>query len=106
MSAAFEVRYSDAAREDLFRLFDFLLERAQTADDFDSAQLAVDAIRDTVERSLSRMPFAYRKAGDSPFLRELLISFRGAGYAALYEIEDADHVTVLAVQHHLEDDYL
>ena len=105
MSAAFEVRYSDAAREDLFRLFDFLLERAQTAEDFDSAQLAVDAIRETVERSLSRMPFVYRKAGDSPFLRELLIPFRGAGYVALYEIKDAAHVTVLAVRHQLEDDY-
>ena len=105
MSAAFEVRYSDAAQEDLFRLFDFLLERAQTAEDFDSAQLAVDAIRDTVERSLSRMPFGYRKAGDSPFLRELLIPFRGAGYVALYEIMDAAHVTVLAVRHQREDDY-
>ena len=105
MSAAFEVRYSDAAREDLFRLFDFLLERAQTAEDFDSAQLAVDAIRDAVERSLSRMPFVYRKAGDSPFLRESMIPFRGAGYVALYEIKDAAHVTVLAVRHQLEDDY-
>ena len=105
MSATFEVRYSDAAREDLFRLFDFLLERAQTAEDFDSAQLAVDAIRDAVERSLSRMPFVYRKAGDSPFLRELMIPFRGAGYVALYEIKDAAHVTVLAVRHQLEDDY-
>ena len=105
MRAAFEVRYADAAREDLFWLFDFLLDRAQTAEDFDSAQLAVDAIRDTVERSLSRMPFVYRKAGDSPFLRELLIPFRGGGYVALYEIEDAAHVTVLAVRHQLEDDY-
>ena len=105
MRAAFEVRYSDAAREDLVRLFDFLLDRAQTAEDFDSAQLALDAIRDTVERSLSRMPFVYRKAGDSPFLRELLIPFRGAGYVALYEIKDAAHVTVLAVRHQLEDDY-
>jgi len=86
VSAAYEIRYSDAAREDLFRLFDFLLERAQTAEDFDSAQLAVDAIRDTVERSLSRISFVYRKAGDSPFLRELLIPYRGAGYVALYEI--------------------
>lgn len=105
MSAAFGVRYSDAAREDLLRLFDFLLAQAQTAEDFDSAQLAVDAIRDSVERSLSRTPFAYRKAGDSPFLRELLIPFRGAGYVALYEITDAAHVTVLAVRHQLEDDY-
>ena len=106
MSAAFEVRYSDSAQKDLLRLFDFLLDRAKTAEDFDAAQLAVDAIRDSVERSLSRSPFVYRKAGHSPFLRELLIPFRGAGYVALYEIKDAAHVTVLAVRHQLEDDYL
>jgi plasmid stabilization system protein ParE len=105
VSAAFEVRYSDSALEDLLRLFDFLLDRAKTAEDFDAAQLAVDAIREAVERSLSRAPFVYRKAGDSPFLRELLIPFRGAGYVALYEIKDAVHVTVLAVRHQLEDDY-
>ena len=55
------------------------------------------------------MPFVYRKAGGeqvkSPFLRELLIPFRGAGYVALYEITDAAHVDVLAVRHQREDDY-
>ena len=105
MNRAFEVRYTDAAREDLLRLFDFLLDRASTVEDFDSAQIAIDVIRDTVERSLSRAPFAYRKAGDSPFLRELLIPFRGGGYVALYEILDAAQVSVLAVRHQLEDDY-
>ena len=105
MSAAFEVRYSDSAREHLLRLFDFLLDQAKTTEDFDSAQLAIDVIRDTVERSLSRAPFVYRKAGESPFLRELLIPFGGAGYVALYEIKDAAHVMVLAVRHQLEDDY-
>ena len=105
MSAAFEVRYSDSAREDLLRLFDFVLDRAKTAEDFGSAQLAINAIRDTVERNLSRAPFVYRKAGDSPFLRELLIPFGGAGFVALYEIEDATHVLVLAVRHQIEDDY-
>jgi plasmid stabilization system protein ParE len=105
VSAAFEVRYSDSAQEDLLRLFDFLLDRAKTAEDFDAAQLAVDTIRDAVERSLSRSPFVYRKAGDNPFLRELLIPFRDAGCVALYEINDATHVTVLAVRHQVEDDY-
>jgi plasmid stabilization system protein ParE len=105
VTAAFEVRYSDSAVEDLLRLFDFLLDRAKTAEDFDAAQLAVDTIRDAVERSLSRSPFVYRKAGDNPFLRELLIPFRGSGCVALYEINDAAHVTVLAVRHQLEDDY-
>ena len=105
MSAPFEVLYADSAREDLIRLFGFLLDRAKTSEDFESAQVAIDVIRDTVERSLSRAPFVYRKAGGSPFLRELVIPFGGAGYVALYEIKDATHVVVLAVRHQLEDDY-
>ena len=105
MNAAFAVRYTDSAREDLLRLFDFLLDRAETAEDFDSAQEAIDMIRDAVERSLSRTPFVYRKAGGSPFLRELLTPVGASGYVALYEIEDAANVTVLAVRHQLEEDY-
>jgi len=66
VSAPFEVLYTGAAREDLIRLFDFLLDRAKTAEDFESAQVAIDVIRDTVERSLSRAPFVYRKAGRQP----------------------------------------
>jgi plasmid stabilization system protein ParE len=38
-------------------------------------------------------------------LRELVISFGGAGYVALFEIEDNETVTVLAVRHQREDDY-
>ena len=105
MSAPFEVLYSDSAREDLIRLFNFLLDRAKTAEDFESAQVAIDAMRDAVERRLSRSPFVYRKAGASPFLRELLIPFGGAGYVALYEIKNATQVVILAVRHQLEDDY-
>lgn len=54
--------------------------------------------------SLSRTPFIYRKAGTSPFLRELVIPFGRSGYAALFEIEDHSTVTILAVRHQLEDD--
>lgn len=56
-------------------------------------------------KSLCRSPFIYRKAGTSPFLRELLIPFGNSGYVALFEIEDASTVTILAVRHQLEDDY-
>lgn len=101
----FNVRYVPAARADLLRLFDFLLERAQTAQDLDYAQHAIDALVGSIERQLSRSPFIYRKSGASPFLRELLIPSGHSGYVALYEIEDADTVTVLAVRHQLEDDY-
>lgn len=105
MSAEFEVRYTDAARDDLLRLFDFLLDRAQTAEDFDAAQLVIDALASEIERHLSRSPFIFRKAAASPFLRELIIPFRGAGYVALYEIEGGSIVNVLCIRHQLEDDY-
>ena len=47
----------------------------------------------------------YRKAGPSPFLREVVISFGRTGYVALFEIEDASNFVVVAVRHQLEDDY-
>ncbi len=105
MKGDFEVRYTNAAREDLLRLFDFLLQRAQTVEDFDAAQLAIDTIAAEVESHLSRSPFIFRKAGDSSFLRELIIPFRSAGYVVLYEIEGAATISVLAVRHQIEDDY-
>ncbi len=101
----FKVRYTAAARDDLLRLFDFLLERVQTIEEFDAAQDAIDALRAAVQNHLSRTPFIYRKAGDSAFLRELIIPFGRSGYVALYEIEGADTVNILAVRHQREDDY-
>ena len=105
MNGDFAVRYTDSAREDLLRLFDFLLLGAETVEALDAAQLAVDTIRTQIEHQLGSTPFSFRKQGQSPFLRELLIPFRGAGYVALYEIGSGDTVTVLAVRHQLEDDY-
>jgi len=101
----FVVRYTEAARGDLLRLFEFLLDRAQTAEDFDKVQFATDAIVRSVDNHLCRTPFIYRKVGSSPFLRELMIPFGSVGYVALYEIEDATTVSILAVRHQLEDDY-
>lgn len=101
----FNVRYAPSARDDLLRLFDFLLERAQTEQELDYAQGAIDALVAGIERQLSRSPFIYRKSGDSPFLRELIIPSGHSGYVALYEIEDASTVTILALRHQLEDDY-
>ena len=100
----FAVRYSESARGDLIRLYEYLLERATTVDGLELAQRALDAITGGVDR-LAVSPFVYRKAGASPFLRELLIPFGATGYVALFEIEDASTVTVLAVRHQLEDDY-
>lgn len=101
---SFAVRYSASARDDLARLYEYLLDRSTTVEDLDLAERALGAITDAVE-SLKRSPFIYRKADDDPFLRELLIPFGSSGYVALFEIEDAATVTILAVRHQLEDDY-
>lgn len=101
---SFAVRYSAGAREDLVRLYEFLLQRASTVEDLDVAEVALNAITSAVD-NLGRSPFIYRKAGQSPFLRELLIPFGNSGYVALFEIEDASTVSILALRHQLEDDY-
>lgn len=101
----FSVRYTAGARDDLVRLFQFLLDRARTAEDLDRADRALDAITSAIDHHLRRFPFACRKVGESPFLRELVIAFGHSGYVALFEIDDATTVTILAVRHQREDDY-
>lgn len=106
IAGPFEVRFSGPALEDINRLFDFLLERAETLDDLEFAQRAIDEIKATCIGSLSKTPFSYRKAGASALRRELIISFGSTGYVAQYEIEPALlRVIVLAVRHQREEDY-
>jgi plasmid stabilization system protein ParE len=101
---SFAIRYSAGAREDLKRLDAYLLERSTTIEELDLAERAIDTIEAAIE-SLRYSPFIYRKAASSPFLRELLIPFGHGGYVALFEIDDAASVTILALRHQLEDDY-
>lgn len=101
---SFVVRYSASARHDLKRLYQYLLDHATTVEDLALAECALGTVIGSVG-SLTRSPFIYRKAGPSPFLRELLIPFGQSGYVALFEIEDASTVTILALRHQIEDDY-
>lgn len=96
----YKVRYTLLAREDLTQLFTFLAER--------NHQTAIQARKTIVAgiKILGNFPFTCRKADDgNAFLRELLIPFGGAGYVVLFEIEDQNTVTILAVRHQREDDY-
>lgn len=38
-------------------------------------------------------------------VRELIIGFGAAGYVALFEIDDARTVSIVAIRHEREDDY-
>ena len=102
----YRVEFSSAAEADLERLFDFVLncELESASGDLDLPERALQAIKHGVV-FLSTSPFACRKVGSSPFVRELVISFGSAGYVALYEIVDERNVIIGAVRHQREDDY-
>ena len=97
---SYKVRYTLDAKEDLKRLFTFLAEQ-----DPQAAKRARKTIAASIEL-LQQFPFTCRKAvPENTLLRELVISFGGAGYVALFEIDDIETVTIIAVRHQREDDY-
>ncbi|PUE29050.1 plasmid stabilization protein [Limnohabitans sp. JirII-29] len=98
----YALRFTEEAQEDLLRLFDFLLQF-----DLDVALGARQAIEDSFQL-LEQFPFTCRKAANGahgPRLRELVMSFGATGYVALFEIDDATTVTVLAIRHQREEDF-
>ncbi len=97
---SFRVRFTREARDDLQRLFRFLAER-----DLPAARRARKAIATSIDL-LTEFPWSCRKAQPgNPFVRELVIPFGGGGYVALFEIDDKDNVTLLALRHQREDDF-
>lgn len=102
----YSVQFSAAAEAELERLFDFILQREleSAAGDLDIPERALQAIRDGLA-FLRSSPFACRKVGTSPFVRELVITFGSTGYVALYEIVDERTVIIGAIRHQREDDY-
>jgi plasmid stabilization system protein ParE len=102
---SFSVLLSPTAEADLERLFDFLLDRAETPEDFDRAQGAIETIRATARHQLATTPYSFRKAAQNPAQRELIIPFGGTGYVAFYEIVSTSQIVVLAVRHQREEDY-
>lgn len=97
---SFQLRLTAATQQDLEQLFDFLASH-----DFAAALRARAAIERAWEFA-EAMPFGCRKADDAnPFLRELVIPFGNAGYVALFEIENDEVLSVLAIRHQREDDF-
>lgn len=102
----YTVEFSEAAAEDLEQLFDFALQREldSATGDLDVPDRAVQAIKQGMA-FLASSPFACRKAGNSSFIRELIIPFGRTGYVALFEIVDSSTVIIGAIRHQREDDY-
>ena len=102
----FQVIVGPTAEEDLARLYDHLLGRAEYVEDLDLAERALAALRDAMA-ALATTPFVFRKAAGrgSPLRRELIVPFGRSGYVVQYEIAGPEQVVVLAVRHQREEDY-
>ena len=99
---SYRVRFTAGAKQDLEQLYQFLLDT-----DLAAAGEAITAFEQALIM-LESFPFSCRKAADGehgPFLRELVVPFRSAGYVVLFEISGKGAVTILAVRHQRESDY-
>ena len=83
----FTVKFAASAEADMVRLFDHLLDRAETAEDLARAQDVLEALHAAILSHLATSPWSYRKAGDgrSSTRRELIVPSGATGCVALYE---------------------
>lgn len=101
----FKVEFTPEANADLDRLFDFLLARAQTAEDAMRAYEAVEAIRTAANSHLSTTPYSYRRVGQRPTLREFIVPFGATGYILRFDIRTPELVLVVGARHQREEDF-
>jgi hypothetical protein len=95
-------QFTDGGQNDLTRLDDFLPEL-----NVGLAEQTLEVIKDA-RLVVEKFHFACRRAANGlhgPRIRELVISFGAPGYVALFEIEDASTVTILAVWRQQNEDY-
>ena len=101
----FRVEFTPEADADLNRLFEFLLEQAETVEQAMRAHETIEVIRTVANSHLSTTPYSYRRVSARPTLRELIVPFGSTGYVLRFDIRTADLVLVLGARHQREQDY-
>ena len=101
----FQVEFTPEAEADLDRLFDFLLERAETAEEALRAYDTIAVLRTVADSHLSTTPYSYRKVGQRPTLRELIVPFGATGYILRFDIRTPELVLVIGARHQREEDF-
>lgn len=101
----FKVELTPEADADLDRLFDFLLECGQTVEDAMRAYGAVEVIRAVANNHLSTTPYSYRKVGQRPTLRELMVPLGSTGYVLRFDIRTPELILVIGARHQREEDF-
>ena len=102
---SYAVEFTQDAEDDLMRLYDFLLNRAETLEELDVADEAVKVIRQAALSHLSTTPYSYRKVGARSTLRELIIPFGTTGYILRFDIRSPELVLVIGARHQREEDF-
>jgi plasmid stabilization system protein ParE len=102
---SYAVEFTQSAEDDLVRLYDFLLDRAETLEQLDVADEAIKVIRQAALSHLSTTPYSYRKVGARSTLRELIIPFGTTGYILRFDIRSPELVLVIGARHQREEDF-
>jgi plasmid stabilization system protein ParE len=101
----FRVEFTPEADADLDRLFDFLLDRAETVEEAMRAHEAIEAFRTAANSHLATTPYSYRKVGPRPTLRELIVPFGATGHVLRFDIRSPELVLVIGARHQREEDF-
>ncbi|MBV8603721.1 MAG: type II toxin-antitoxin system RelE/ParE family toxin [Pelomonas sp.] len=102
---SYAVEFTQGAEDDLVRLYDFLLNRAETLEELEVADEAINVIRQAALSHLSTTPYSYRKVGARSTLRELIIPFGKTGYVLRFDIRSPELVLVIGARHQREEDF-
>ena len=102
---SYVVEFTQGAEDDLIRLYDFLLDRAETLEELDVAGEAIEVIRQAALSHLSTTPYSYRKVGARSTLRELIIPVGTTGYILRFDIRSPGLVLVIGARHQREEDF-
>ncbi len=102
---SYVVEFTQSAEDDLIRLYDFLLDRAETLEELDVAEEAINVIRQVALSHLSTTPYSYRKVGARSTLRELIIPFGSTGYVLRFDIRSPQLVLAIGARHQREEDF-
>ena len=101
----YAVEFTQGAEDDLVRLYDFLLARAETLEELDVADEALQFVRQAALSHLSTTPYSYRKVGARSTLRELIIPFGTTGYILRFDIRSPELVLAIGARHQREEDF-
>jgi plasmid stabilization system protein ParE len=102
---SYAVEFTQSAEDDLVRLYEFLLDRAETLEQLAVADEALKVIRQAALSHLSTTPYSYRKVGARSTLRELIIPFGTTGYILRFDIRSPELVLVIGARHQREQDF-